>query len=345
MKTNLSKSLTLMTIFIILGGCTKTIIQDVAPQLEIFVSDISGGMISGAEVQLYENPEDWELDKNSIKTGTTGQSGTILFSDLAEQIYYFRATKGFLNNDGLVSSLADPLKTNVKAKVQTTIRSVGIGVIYSDDHPSEVITDPRDWNTYKYKTIGTQTWMIENLAYLPEVNHPDNGSDVDPCYYVYGYEGTSISVAKTADNYDKYGVLYNWAAAKTACPEGWDLPSDEEWTILTNYLENNGFGYGGSGSDIGKSMASISGWMSSSSAGEVGNDQGSNNSSGFNAFPGGNRSYGGGFHGLGSSALFWSSSPVGSSYAWRRDLGGNRGGVYRGSNTRRYGFSVRCLQN
>ena len=218
---------------------------------------------------------------------------------------------------------------------------------------SSQFTDLRDNNEYEYLTFGTQIWMTENLAYLPSVNDPADGSDNEPYYYVYGYEGSSVAEAKATDNFDTYGVLYNWAAAtadnhgngQDICPDGWHLPSDEEWTILTNYLENNGFGYGGSGSDIGKSMASINDWNSSSSAGDVGNDQGSNNSSGFQAFPGGRRSDGGGFYGLGDYAYFWSSSPYRSSYAWIRGLRYDLVGVYRYNYLRRYGFSVRCLQN
>ncbi|MDD4178128.1 MAG: FISUMP domain-containing protein, partial [Bacteroidales bacterium] len=78
--------------------------------------------------------------------------------------------------------------------------------------------------------------MKENLAYLPNVSQPDDGSQTSPFYYVYGYEGFSVPEAKTTPNYQTYGVLYNWPAALTACPQGWHLPSDNEWTILTDYL-------------------------------------------------------------------------------------------------------------
>ena len=187
--------------------------------------------------------------------------------------------------------------------------------------------------------------MEENLAYLPEVYPAFEGSDSIGYYYVYDYEGTSVAEAKATDNYNDYGVLYNWEAAKTACPAGWHLPSDDEWTVLTDYLTNNGFGYGGSGSDIGKSMASTSGWGSSSNSGDIGNDQSSNNNSGFQTFPGGYRSSNGGFSRLGYRADFWSSSPDGSSDAWRRFLTYYFVGVYRNGSGRGLGFSVRCLQN
>ena len=99
-----------------------------------------------------------------------------------------------------------------------------------------VFTDARDGKVYKTITIGTQTWMAENLAYLPSVSHSFTSSFDFPVYYVYGYDGNSVSAAKASANYITYGVLYNWEAAKIACPSGWHLPTDAEWTILENYL-------------------------------------------------------------------------------------------------------------
>lgn len=229
--------------------------------------------------------------------------------------------------------------------------------------PDGSFTDARDGHVYKYKKIGEQTWMAENLAYLPSVSGPVDDSDDDPFYYVYGYDDTSVTSAKTTDNYAKYGVLYNWAAAtadthgndQDICPKGWHLPSDEEWTTLTDYLTNNGFGYGSTDSDIGKSMASKSGWESSARSGAVGYNQWSNNSSGFRALPGGHRSLNGRFGSIGICGVFWSSSLNGSSYGWDRLLWYSRPGLIRGMmhnvpGGRDYvghkgGFSVRCIKD
>jgi uncharacterized protein (TIGR02145 family) len=202
-----------------------------------------------------------------------------------------------------------------------------------------------DGKNYSIVKIGNQTWMAENLTYLPTVSPSSTGSETDPYYYVYGYEGSTVASAKASANFGTYGALYNWPAAMAACPSGWHLPTDAEWTTLTDYLTNSGYGYGGSGSDIGKSMAATSGWTSYSPTGTVGNDQASNNSSGFAALPGGERSYFGGFDYLGYWAYFWSASGLGASDAWYRDLDYYDDGVDRFFNDRRGGFSVRCLQN
>ena len=88
-------------------------------------------------------------------------------------------------------------------------------------------TDPRDGYTYKTIKIGNQTWLAENLRYLPQIG---NG------YYVYNYHGNNVNNAKETQNYMDYGVLYNMAVAQEACPQGWHIPSDEEWKALELYI-------------------------------------------------------------------------------------------------------------
>ena len=213
-----------------------------------------------------------------------------------------------------------------------------------EESKTGTFNDSRDQHLYKWVKIGTQTWMAENLAYLPAVSYSSDGSETTPFYYVYDYEGTSVVAAKTKPDYATYGVLYNWVAASTACPMGWHLPSDAEWSILTDYLTINGFGYGGSGNDISKSMGSAAGWTAFSLTGTIGNNQSTNNSSGFTAIPGGYRYYNKGFYDLGTYAEFWSSTQIGST-AWYRALYYNNDGATRKDFNRGYGFSVRCLKD
>lgn len=84
-------------------------------------------------------------------------------------------------------------------------------------------TDYRDGYTYKTIKIGNQTWLAENLRYLPSINSG---------YYVYGYNGNDISEAKRTQNYNSFGVLYDMNSAIEACPKGWHIPSDDEWNDL-----------------------------------------------------------------------------------------------------------------
>lgn len=105
------------------------------------------------------------------------------------------------------------------------------------------LLDERDNRSYTTATIGTQTWMTQNLAYLPSVNPNSDGSTTEKRYYVFGYNGTNVAEARATSNCKTYGVLYNFPAAldrspgsnavppgvKGICPAGWHLPSDEEW--------------------------------------------------------------------------------------------------------------------
>ena len=111
------------------------------------------------------------------------------------------------------------------------------GILFQACTPEDAFTlldnlgflyDARDHNVYKTVTIGRQTWMAQNLAYLPTVTGQDKKSTSIPCYYVYGYSGTDVQEAKKNPNYKTFGVLYNWPAANIACPEGWRLPDDAD---------------------------------------------------------------------------------------------------------------------
>ena len=212
-------------------------------------------------------------------------------------------------------------------------------------------TDSRDDKVYKTVTIGEQVWMAENLAYLPSVVGPATESYTTPYYYVYDYDGTNVNAAKATDNYNIYGVLYNWPAALTACPDGWHLPSDAEWTQLENYLADNGHNYdgstGGGSEKIAKSLATDSGWDNSINEGAVGNTDypAYRNKSGFSALPGGRR-YGDGMFGNVSESGDWWSSTVPTQYsAWGRYLAYIFVFVDRFDYHRDYGFSVRCLRD
>jgi len=204
---------------------------------------------------------------------------------------------------------------------------------------SGTFKDSRDKHLYKWVRIGEQVWMSENLAYLPAVNPDSAGSESDPYYYVYDYEGSSISEAKSKVNYTTYGVLYNWEAAKTACPSGWHLPTDAEWKILETYLglsqSDADSTYLRNSRSIGKKMKSTTDWAENCNG---------DNSSGFNALPGGNFNYDGGFFGLDTYADFGSASEYDATDFWLRTLLYDDG-VYRYNYGKSNGFSVRCLKD
>jgi uncharacterized protein (TIGR02145 family) len=206
-------------------------------------------------------------------------------------------------------------------------------------------SDSRDGRIYKKVKIGAQTWMAENLAWLPAVTNAETGDEFKPYYYVYGYDGSDCDSAKARKNFQSYGVLYNWPAAVVSCPPGWHLPSDDEWTALTGYLEKNGYGFEGSGEDIGKSLSSDSGWRNSSDQGQAGNHQASNNRSGFNALPSGVMHSNDGFRYQGAYTMFWTSTGDDDMDAYACYLFFSGESLYRIDHHKMDGFSVRCVKN
>ncbi len=199
------------------------------------------------------------------------------------------------------------------------------------NNTANTFTDPRDGNVYKTVTIGSQVWMAENLKYLPGVVGPATGSLTNPYFYVYDYDGTSVTDAKATANYSTYGVLYNWEAAKAACPAGWHLPSDAEWTTLTNYL--------GGESDAGGKLKETGTmhWLSPNT--------GATNESGFTALPGGMRGSDG-FDEIGYNGNWWSAVESDAAGAWYVNVNYADSYVRTGKfPSKAVGFSVRCVRD
>lgn len=113
------KALLIIIICMVMTMSCKKI--DVSPQLEISVLDVNGNYIHGAEVKLFIDDTDWYNDENSIVTEYTNKDGKILFVDLEEVVYYFKAKKDTLDNYYGNSALKAPLKLNYKTKVYTII--------------------------------------------------------------------------------------------------------------------------------------------------------------------------------------------------------------------------------
>ena len=109
---------------IISSGCTKKeyVEVDVAPQLEIMVTDISDDPVSGAAVTLFETESDFYENENPVKTSVTDAAGKVLFEELNETIYYFYAEKGDLNNFYEVMTFNDPLSKNEIKTITCIIR-------------------------------------------------------------------------------------------------------------------------------------------------------------------------------------------------------------------------------
>jgi uncharacterized protein (TIGR02145 family) len=236
-----------------------------------------------------------------------------------------------------------------------SITMVGPGLILINKAKTAIILadgsflDSRDGYKYPVVLIGDQLWMAENLRatiYLdgtdiPLVTDQTTWKNLNsPGYCWYKNDEATYK--------EKYGALYNWYAVETGniCPTGWHVPTDDELTTLSGFLINNGYGFGGSGTDIAKSLSATSGWSIYGTPGTVGNDQGSNNSSGFSALPGGARNLSGVFVSAGMVGTWWSSTAVDDSFGWNRILNFNYTEFGRPPIFKKIqGSSVRCLKD
>ena len=195
-----------------------------------------------------------------------------------------------------------------------------------------------DGNVYKTVTIGTQQWMAENLKVtkyndgtaIPNITDNTQWSQLSTG--AWSYYNNDVA------NNTKYGKLYNWYAVskttngnKNVCPTGWHVPTDAEWTVLTDNLGGESVA-GGKMKEVGTTS-----WNSPNTD--------ATNTSLFSALPGGYRYGVGSYDGIGSGGSWWSSTEVNTGIAWDRDLVYNGGGAVRGFYSKRFGFSVRCLKD
>lgn len=208
----------------------------------------------------------------------------------------------------------------------------GPDIPWNPSIPYGSMTDSRDGQVYKTVNIGKQTWLAQNLNYA-------------------GTETTKIGVwhDDNSDSGVKYGRLYKWTEAMALdksylaatwsgseekhagiCPVGWHVPTDKEWSLLTDVTLAK--------SNAGMQLKANGGWFPNGTGSGNGSD-----ASGFRALPGGDD--GGAFDVAGHNAAFWSASQGFSDYAWFRIIYNGSSLVRRFSSSKTYGFSVRCIQD
>jgi uncharacterized protein (TIGR02145 family) len=168
------------------------------------------------------------------------------------------------------------------------------------------LTDSRDGQKYKTVKIGNQVWMAENLRF----NIGDSW-----CY------------ENNENNCNRYGRLYDWNMAKIACPKGWHLPSNDEWTELVTVV-----GVG----TAGKKLKSTSDWV------ENGNGT---DDFGFSALPGGRSDTYGSFEYVGKGGNWWTATELEDGKAYTQFMGFVKDNVDEYADGKGRGFSVRCVQD
>jgi len=193
--------------------------------------------------------------------------------------------------------------------------------------------------------IGTQWWMMENL----KVTHYRNGEPISGVTDDTEWDGLTTEAYceynNDINNVSTYGLIYNWYAvddSRNIAPEGWHVPTDDEWKQMEMCL------------GMSQSEADNSGWRGTDEGGKlkktgtthwISPNAGATNESGLTTFPGGYRGYVGNFISIGEYTYFWSATEYNSGSAWPRGLNTYGPKINRNFYIKHYGFSVRCVKD
>ena len=268
---------------------------------------------------------------NNVEASQQGQNIVVTYDLETEQpctINLFISTNGGATWQGPLKQVQGQVGPNIKSGQNSITLFVltEFNELRGDNIRFKVDALTNNLNT---KKIGTQTWTTKNL----DVTTYRNGDAIPQVQDAKAWEnlrtGAWCYYENNTANGSSYGKLYNWYAVndpRGLAPKGYHIPSDAEWTKLSDNL----------GDEAGTKMKSSSGWK---------NNGNGTNTSRFAGLPGGFRSYDRDFFNIGAGGYWWSSSEFNTSFAWYRNLYFNDGNVNRDNANKHYGFSVRCLRD
>ncbi len=252
----------------------------------------------------------------------------------------------------------------------TTLNSDSDTTHHADNFscPGTPTVSDHEGNVYNTVQIGTQCWMRENMRCTTS---PSTGTTIlnsNPSGYSYTGK-QAYFVNDDTSNLSTYGLLYNWNAAidtfctsygetsisrqvavsvtfngkrRGICPDGWHIPSNEEWNALDDYVSSqNNYLCNNNTSNTAKALASVSGWSNSEVPCSVGNIPENNNATGFSAVPVGMI----GYDAFGITATFWASNQYDYDEAYYHYLEYDFAPFYYYYAYKTNGFSVRCLRD
>lgn len=189
-------------------------------------------------------------------------------------------------------------------------------------------------NVYHTVTLGLQVWLVENLISTKYRNGDAIPNITDNATWNSLSSGAWCDYDNLTENGSKYGHLYNWYSLediRNIAPKGWHVPSDVEWTNLTNFLGGESFA-GGKLKEFGTKN-----WRTP--------NLNATNETQFSALPGGYRFDNGLFFNYGDYGYWWSNTQSDESFAWFRIMASASGNVYRNKLMKTVGFSVRCIRD
>ena len=326
--------------------------ENVAPKDKIATPQRNAVLIKGEVVPIKALASDEDGSITEVTIYINGEEvGT---SDQTTFIYWWNTADYEPDNYDIGALASDDEGANDAANISVLLGAAG-GL--NPDLEYDTLTDI-EGNVYATIEIGTQVWMAENLKVsqypdgtpITEITDEDLWEGMGPDIQAFCWYDNQI------DFRDTYGALYTWAAAMNGglssdtmgvqgvCPDGWHLPTDAEWKALEMHL------------GISEADADLFDWRGTDEGGQL-KEEGfskwnqpnavANNSTGFTAVPGGFRSAMGIFYKMDENATFWTATAdqESNSRAFYRGLSFSRGQVYRHSNNRQLGLSVRCVKD
>ncbi len=299
---------------------------------------------------------------NANSNSTYGEKCEIVYHEYENKPIGFKSQKS-INNFGF--SLGDELM--LTAYALTAIGNLGSSVIADIPDMSKIyefdilgglgcpgmptVTDI-DGNTYNTVQFGTQCWMKENLKTTTYQNGTPIPNVTDAGIWPNLTSGAYVWYENDISWKDLYGALYNWYATVDAnglCPTDWHVPTNDEWTTLTDFI-------GGTSSPHGNELKSCRRINSPLGGGcnttehprwnEYTTQNYGTDDHGFSGLPGGYRNYVGAFKYSGNYGTWWTTTldPT-TDNAWRRLLSYSYGYVYGPQIGKIVGLSVRCLRD
>ena len=282
------------------------------------VSNDGGTLVTQRGVCYSTSPSPTTANTTIISGSGTGSFTSNLTSLTASTTYYVRAYA--TNSAG----------TAYGNEVSFTTTAGGGGIV---TNPGAGVTF--DGYTYASVILGNgQEWMAENLRTTSYANGDPIPNVIDATQWQNLTTGAWAHFSNDSQYENPYGKLYNWYTVddpRNVCPTGWHVPTDAEYSLLTDYL-------GGELVAGGKMKSTGTQYWFSPNADAT-------NESGFSGLPGGYRFNDGTFHLIGISGYWWSSSENGTTNAWTRFLVYSGGGVGRDDGSKGGGYSVRCLRD
>ena len=336
-----SYSVTILLLVLSLTACEK---EDKETDVEIVPAEPSVGAALPGIIG-----HNWATMKGSVKPNSLETIVTFEYGSSLDYGNSIRANPDTITKN-IFTSVSAPL-TGLETETEYYFRLKAVnseGTVYSNDTLFTTLGSSENYisfntgvsygsltdiegNIYKTIEIGSQTWMAENLRTLklndgtdiPYIENASDWNDLNSPAYCLINTDTSI-----------YGALYNWytVSSERLCPEGWSVPNDQDWSVLTDYL--------GGQTEAAKSLkeAGARHWLTT--------NNNTNNDSGFTALPGGYRNHNGSFGDLSKSGYFWTSTlDTGSGTVFYRSMYYGYNNVDRSSSNQKSGFSVRCIKD